>query len=560
MTINSGAVMSQVARFAISTPSRHPANQHGYDPDRHRYRPEYVNPPHWEINLFAAPNGITEAPNGGDRPPDDIVRVHWTVDQVDGAFTRAVSHGRSKSMAMLRATVRVPEPGTFDVTLRLDLTDGTSVSSARRYRIRDFLIVSIGDSFAAGQGNPDVPATPSKQNLAMCRLTTVRGLIDTVKTEVLEFLREVERRSGDALITYLPFVGKIAVGTLKRVGDIKSWLNRQVHSLKAATVHVVVDVAVGTIVEGAEEIAGWLGIGDGGESVPKPRPAVWQEPLAYRSYRSGHSLAARQIEVNTFEGADRVTFLSLARSGSEIQDGLLGPRTTDLALSSKHAIDQWTGNRGQIVEARATLAGRPIDALIVSIGVNDLGFSSQVTESILWKSGERRNERINRAGRQLDEMPERLAGLARTIREQLSPKVTLLTEYPIGVFAELENGEPCGILGSRTGFDIDRDEARAMHDLGRRLNRTLRAAADQPDWALVDGIEAGFDGHGYCARVPYFVSAEESCRNQGDLEGTLHPNKRGHDVARDRIADALQRHVVNPHSKTLEPLLHMMMR
>lgn len=94
-----------------------------------------------------------------------------------------------------------------------------------------------------------------------------------------------------------------------------------------------------------------------------------------------------------------------------------------------------------------------------------------------------------------------------------------------------------------------------MHDLGRRLNRTLRAAADQPDWALVDGIEAGFGGHGYCARVPYFVSAEESCRNQGDLEGTSHPNKRGHDVVRDHIADALQRHVVNPYSKTLEPLL-----
>jgi len=40
----------------------------------------------------------------------------------------------------------------------------------------------------------------------------------------------------------------------------------------------------------------------------------------------------------------------------------------------------------------------------------------------------------------------------------------------------------------------------------------------------------------------------------------LHPNKRGHHVARDRIADALLRHIVNPQSKALEPVLHMMMR
>src|SRR5437763_534947 len=140
-------------------------------------------------------------------------------------------------------------------------------------------------------------------------------------------------------------------------------------------------------------------------------------------------------------------------------------------------------NRGQSVEARATVAGRPIDALLVSIGVNDLGFSSLVTESILWKSGERRTERINQARQHLDEMPRHLADLARTIGEQLSPAVTLVTEYPVGVFAELETGKPCGILGSRTGFDLDQDEARAMHDLGRRLNRTLRAAAHQPDWA-----------------------------------------------------------------------------
>src|SRR3954452_10857825 len=140
--------MPQVARFTISTPSRHPANQNGDDAGEHRYGPEYVNPPYWELNLRAVPDGITEAPNGRERPPVDVVRVRWTIHQLDGAFTEAISRDRSTSVSMLRASVHVPEPGTYDVPLGLNLTDSTSFPNPRRYRIRDFLIVSIGDSFA----------------------------------------------------------------------------------------------------------------------------------------------------------------------------------------------------------------------------------------------------------------------------------------------------------------------------------------------------------------------------------------------------------------------------
>src|SRR5688572_26685930 len=107
--------MPQVARFTISTPSRHPANQDGYEFSRHRYRPEYVNPPSWELNLAARPDGIVEDDNGRELVPPDIVGLRWTVRQVDGPFSKAIS--RKRSTTMLRATVRVPEPGTYDVTL-----------------------------------------------------------------------------------------------------------------------------------------------------------------------------------------------------------------------------------------------------------------------------------------------------------------------------------------------------------------------------------------------------------------------------------------------------------
>ena len=56
--------MSRSARFAISTPSRHPAVwtpsrdavQSGYDPENHRYRPEYVKPAFWTLDLHLGPD------------------------------------------------------------------------------------------------------------------------------------------------------------------------------------------------------------------------------------------------------------------------------------------------------------------------------------------------------------------------------------------------------------------------------------------------------------------------------------------------------------------------
>lgn len=50
--------MSKSVKFTIWTPSRHPtvqgrdpAVQSGYDPENHRYRPEYVNPAFWTLHL-----------------------------------------------------------------------------------------------------------------------------------------------------------------------------------------------------------------------------------------------------------------------------------------------------------------------------------------------------------------------------------------------------------------------------------------------------------------------------------------------------------------------------
>ena len=99
-----------------------------------------------------------------------------------------------------------------------------------------------------------------------------------------------------------------------------------------------------------------------------------------------------------------------------------------------------------------------------------------------------------------------------------------------------------------------------LERLGVLLNAKLSEKARDFGWVFVSGIAQGCDGHGYCAKRPYFVSAEESCLNQGDFEGMLHPNSFGHAVARDAIAQALHKNLLAHEPHWLEPVMKIMMR
>src|SRR4051812_23940288 len=98
---------------------------------------------------------------------------------------------------------------------------------------------------------------------------------------------------------------------------------------------------------------------------------VWLEPRAYRSLRSGHAHAARLLE-DRAKGTV-VTFLPFGRTGSEIENGLLGPRRT-----GGHSDDGWIGDIGQVQEVARTLGKRQIDALLIYIGVNDMGGAARL--------------------------------------------------------------------------------------------------------------------------------------------------------------------------------------
>lgn len=555
-----------LADFWIRVPTRHPAARGGYDAERHRYLPDYVRPPGWTMELTAAFPRLKEPPGrplgkelegvDDDPPlPDNIRSYTWTVTEIDGSFSTTVTKGREMPQPGW-GRVMVPRTGSYEVHLSVQTRTGR-IENTKVFRIRDSLMVSIGESFASGQGNPDDRAVPSRSQARACRLTTLAMFRDRVAELYEEFQDDLADNGG--------FLGKLAALRLQGIQDLSG---------------AVEDLANGVV----DFFADFGRAVFGGSSGPSPRPARWQEPRAYRSYQSGPARAAYLLESESDLHADRVTFLSFARTGAEIEAGLLGPRTVD-----GEPIDGWIGNIGEIQEVANTVGDRPIDVLHISIGGNDIGFAATLTDIVLgdfptgvfltpWALVFQAGNDVDARREVIDKATERLKtlrrdgfpALARAVAD-LRPRQVYINEYPIVLFERMDaagdpiDGGGCEIF-SGPDLDLSLDDWRAIKKLGVDLNALIHEVAAANRWIVVDGIAERFAGHGYCAtadprrpggarnrRGSYFVSAEQSCRNQGDFEGTMHANEHGHEVYAERIAAA-----VGPRDRWLVPALHVM--
>jgi lysophospholipase L1-like esterase len=449
--------------FTVTTQSRHPKNNKGYDSKTHTYRADYVRPASWRLALDACAQlptetvveqpTSTEEEDGGDHKPDiseepviptDVEKYEWTVEQVPSGFRKVFG----TQPPLCNATVDVPSPGIYQIVLTIRKRGGSFLrSDPTLYRLRDALVVSLGESAASGQGNPDVRGEPTLFGSGQCEVTTLSMI----------------------------FGGLIGVSM--------------------------------------------------------EREPTWQEPLAYRSYLSGPSRAALALEER--RSGKVVTFLSFASSGAEIETGLFEPQRDFQEV-------------GQIEEARRTVAGRRIDALLLSIGGNDVGFGpglKDLVRDFLGKKGQDKTfEEINA---RIDLLPRKYRLLAERIEDRLHPRKVFITEYPTAMFDRSDGttGGGCGIFDSSVELDISAEDGRRIREAGRRLNTAVRAAAEKHGWVFVDGIEAGFAGHGYCSDDSFFVFAEDSCRQQGDFEGTMHPTAAGHAVYSRCLQAAIVRHL-----------------
>jgi hypothetical protein len=93
----------------------------------------------WEVDLDGC----------ASRDPDHIiVRYTWKIDMGDGNIVEKPSTGCQES-------VTFPDLGKYPTELTVTDINGLTATTTRSIVVRDIVVVSMGDSLASGEGNPD---------------------------------------------------------------------------------------------------------------------------------------------------------------------------------------------------------------------------------------------------------------------------------------------------------------------------------------------------------------------------------------------------------------------
>ena len=318
-----------------------------------RYDPDALMIPAdgWAVALDAC--DVTDA---------TIQRYAWRVDgESVGSTTEC------------RFVHRFPDEGVYQVELRLTDVTGDTANVRRRVTVQDWLIVGLGDSFASGEGNPDRRADLS-------RLESFGEFLDDV-ADLLEAIEQLEEdlktRDSDGVVR------RNLIDDLEREWDE---LREKAARTYLASLPVWTETAPawGTPEPDFTEIALEGAI---------PGDAV----RCHRSMVSGQARAALAIE--RADPRTSVTLVHLACSGARIDRGLIGsdngqdiigllaPLADDVLGIDYGAIrkrlDRLGDVPGQIDNARQVVRGREIDAIVVSIGGNDIRFSDLLTECVV---------------------------------------------------------------------------------------------------------------------------------------------------------------------------------
>jgi GDSL-like lipase/acylhydrolase family protein/uncharacterized protein DUF5648 len=246
----------------------------------------------------------------------------------------------------------------------------------------------------------------------------------------------------------------------------------------------------------------------------------WSDARCHRSNNAGPEMAAALLRAKLNRN---VEFISVACTGAKISVGILKPY--DPNNGSNYLTPQ-------IDEVARIASGRRIDALIMSAGGNDIGFTDIIKNCIkqdiaahldparstklCWEYAQTRN----RVADGLNQLPSKYAELAARLKGLNVYKV-FITEYPDPTRGE--NGDFCGKGGNSRLLGMDWQTARWAHEqVLLPLNQKIKEAAEAHGWIYVDGLVSDFRTHGYCAGDRRWFRTEEDARNiQGPYDFTI---------------------------------------
>jgi lysophospholipase L1-like esterase len=186
----------------------------------------------------------------------------------------------------------------------------------------------------------------------------------------------------------------------------------------------------------------------------------------------------------------------------------------------------------EIAELRQIIGTRPIDVLTVTVGANDIRFTT-LAEDLIRNTefgSPSRAAILARFRSSLQRLPRHYAALGLAI-DSLNPGQVLITGYPD--LTRDQDGRVAAINGPGDITLISRQDARlASEAIIPALDAAIARAAKRYHWTLVAGISADFRTHGYPSTTPWIRTLGQSLQMQGNVDGTFHPNAAGHgDIA-----------------------------
>ena len=365
--------------------------------------------------------------------------------------------------------VRYGQP--TQASVNISSADGTQQATTS-IAVRDVFIAGLGDSVAAGEGNPDRPIALSDDGFCF------RSYLD-----------------GPGGQFYRP----------SRAG-----------------------FKGGRACEAPDTLANW-----------QRQSALWFNAACHRSLYSYQTRTALALAVQYPHIA--VTYLPLACTGATIADGLFGSQRARECLTTKNGANCQTSVNAQLAELRDALSAakkrqpsRRLDALLLTIGANDINFSGLVADVIVDNKIERglfkRSGVIgsvddSRASLTRD-LPQSFAKLREALKPLVGPDLSRVI-YTSYANPTLANGAPCP--GGPAGFDIhpsfsadpsrlanvsnfvQREFIPAVKAMAQCAGGVLCRDPARDRMTLVDSHQETFGNHGFCARMKNDPEFDRQC-------------------------------------------------
>ena len=420
--------------------------------ERDGTRESYLNPADHrvEMKLVGAAAGTTCA---------------WVFDEGDGQ-PRSYN-GPCSEEVRIRLVYGKPTSVTVDVAM----PDAPPLRAQAEVMVRDLLIAGMGDSVAAGEGNPDRPVSLSDEGFCF-------------------------RRFGTGSEYYRPgrasFAGDRTCETTNAASQFADWAKLGARWLSQACHRSLYGYQLRTALALAVE---------------NPHVAVTFLPLACTGATIDYGMLGTQNarELNCTPNQQC-------------------PRTVPAQITTLQSY---------LTAARRGRPNRTLDLVLLTVGANDIDFSGLVADVIIDARRERvlfnsMIASVDTADRALTRiLPGSFAKLRAALKPMVGGDLSRVVFVSYGNPALRADGAPCG--GGQTGFDVhpafrvDGERmARVADFVGARFLPALKAIAQCGAGAgcanpatdrmtFVDAHQQAFMGHGVCARSDQDPEFDRTC-------------------------------------------------